>query len=583
MSFVVKRTLIVAALLGLLCLSVGWLTHAYNLRELRQRLSGEAALLAEHAARSLEGIDLTLGELVRRIEADWRDGRPPSAAYHRILRERVGELPQVTGIVIVDRDGQLVADQITAEPRALDLGERVYFKAHAEHRLANGRFLGDPVRGSVSGRSFFSASYALTDPAGRFGGVVAATFDPFYYRRHYESLNPHGRRREFALVDGDGFIMASSSDLSAAVEVEKAMMPQGVGYQPAATPGGFMRIALPGGDEVHLAAMVRVPMFPFYAYVGMPEREAFKSWRYVAAGLALAWLMASLGSAAAFAGIWRRETERQEAFNAMQQANLETSRALERTEAANAAKSRFLAHMRHELRTPLNAILGFSEVIRDGVFGDNRDKDREYAGLIHRSGRHLLHIINDILDLSRIEAGKVALRRDALKVAEVFEAAALLASGDFEEGQVQLACRVPEDLPQLYADEKAVKQMLVNLLSNAAKFAAPGERIELRAEATPDGGVALSVADRGPGIPQQRLDSIFQPFGSSEAQVSSEGEGTGIGLPLVKSLIELHGGCVDIDSELGRGTVVTLLFPPQEGPALIPSSDSPPLRAEAGA
>ena len=570
MSFVLKRTLAVAVLLALACLAVGWGTRAVTMREVRDQLTGEATLLAEHAARSLDGIDLTLGALAQKIESRWRDGMPPSAGYHQVFARRVKDLPQVTGIVLLDRDGNLLADQVTARPRPFNLSERGYFRAHAEGELDEGRFLGDPVRGGVTGKAFFSASYAIQDPRGDFGGVLAATFDPFYYQRHQEHGQLAGGRRDVALVDEDGMILASSSDFAAAIELSKeggrpiGQDPAGRNgtVRPALTADGVIRFTLLSSGQTHLAALAEVPLYPFYAYVGLVEDEAFRSWTYLAYGLGGAWATVTLASAAAFAGMWRRETERREAFAALKKVSYEARDALERAEAASAAKSRFLAHMSHELRTPLNAILGFSEIIRDGVFGDNPARDREYADLIHSSGRHLLQIINDILDLSRIEAGKLKVQPRLVALSPLCEDAVLLTSQDFEDHGVGVSTRLAPGCPPLFADEKAAKQMLVNLLSNAAKFSPPGSLVELAAEPSADGGLVMLITDQGPGIARDRLATVFEPFAQASAGVSVKGQGTGLGLPLVKSLIELHGGRIEIESELDRGTRVSLFFPP---------------------
>jgi len=575
MSFVLKRTFLVSLLLAGLALLIGWYDHRNTLRDTRERLMGEATLLAEHAARSLEGIDLTLRDLVRLIELRWRDGKPPDAGYHEMLRRRVGNLPQVTGMFIVDARGRMVADQISPKPPDSVVDQRAYFRAHAEAPEQRELFLGDPVRSPVSGKSFFTASYPVLDPNGEFGGVVAAVFDPFYYRRFYERITPRGEMHDVALVDGNGVIMASSTNFTAPIGMS-------VGQEATAAqseispdmPGGFVSVTLPETGEVHLAAMVSVPMFPFYAFVGLSQAEAFVGWHGLLAGLALAWLVATLGAGAAFHSIWKRERERLTAFKAMEKATLEASESLEKAEAASAAKSRFLAHMSHELRTPLNAILGFSEVIRDRLLGDEPPRVSEYAGLIHASGRHLLQIINDMLDLSRVEAGKMRLHPKLVPVTQLFESAGQLVSRDLSDGGVGLSTTISTNCPPLFADEKAAKQMLVNLLSNAAKFSAPGSRVTLSAAPCANGGVELSVADRGCGIPADQIETVFEPFGQASGDTAREGQGTGLGLPLVKSLIELHGGRITIDTKEGKGTRVALAFPPAPAPTLVHSPDS---------
>ena len=581
MRFVIKRTLVVSLVLCGVALLAGWWGYRLSLRSAIDRLAGEATLLAEHTGRSLVGIDVALSELVAQIEADWRNGRPPDSRLHEMLRGKVGRLPQVTGIQVVDGERHVIADQISSKRSGLPIGDRTYFTAFEEGRDPRLMYFGDPVRGQVTGKAFATASYAVLTPANAFGGVVSATFDPFYYRRTYQELDLPVRRHDVALVDEQGVILASSSDFAASVEVSADMASGSGSFQPAASSGGYLRLNLPSSGDDYIAYLVRVPTFPLYAFVGVKEAIALADWRSLAAGLALAWLIGTLGSAAAFASIWRRDQQREMAFAAVEQASRSASDALERAEAANAAKSRFLAHMSHELRTPLNAILGFSEVIRDRMIDSDAARDSEYAGLIHKSGSHLLQIINDLLDLSKIEVGKVPLRRQLLDVHDLLENAGYLTSRDFVDHEVEITTAAPANCPPLYADQRAAKQMLVNLLSNAAKFSHPGGEVQLRAAARSDGGVTLTVQDWGRGIPPDKLALLYEPFAVAGGDTADEGQGTGLGLPLVKSLVEQHGGSIAVDSRQGVGTTVTLSFPAPPAD-VVAAASPPPLRVVGG-
>ena len=570
MVFVLTRTVFVSLLLAAMGSLAGWWSYDVTERETNVELTSEATLLAEHAARSLEGIDLTLRELVRQVESEWRKGRAPTAAFHEVLKGRVGALPQVTGLRLANARGELVADQIAAQASSAFVGDRAFFLAHRSGAMDGRLFLGDPVRGRLTGKAYFTASRGLKTPSEAFGGVVAATFDPFYYRRFYERLLPTGQDQDVALVDEDGTVLAGSVRLSRNGKIPIQDAINKTAARPAGGRSDVVILELKSGSEDFLAHLVRVPSFPFFAFVGQPERAVFSGWWVVVAGLFGVWLMGTLGSAAAFYGIWRRETQRQAAFTAMERANREASTALERAEAASAAKSRFLAHMSHELRTPLNAILGFSEVIRDGMIRESNSRDSEYAGLIHQSGTHLLQIINDLLDLSKIEAGKMELHPEPLDLGELVASAETMVSHDLGDRQVALVTKLPDPIPSLFADHKAGKQMLVNLLSNAVKFSPPGATVEVRAETLSDGGVSLTVSDQGRGIPPDKLASVYEPFAQAAVDISDAEQGTGLGLPLVKSLIELHGGRIALDSSLGEGTEVTLFFPPAEPPKARP-------------
>ncbi|MCB1520547.1 MAG: HAMP domain-containing histidine kinase [Hyphomicrobiaceae bacterium] len=233
-----------------------------------------------------------------------------------------------------------------------------------------------------------------------------------------------------------------------------------------------------------------------------------------------------------------------------------------RAEAANKAKSRFLATMSHELRTPLNAIMGFSEVMNAEILGPMSNPTyREYASNIHDSGRHLLNLINEILDLSRIEAGRYELHEEPILLIDVAEDCHRLLKLRAESKGLQIVEDYSNDLPQVWADQRAIRQICLNLMSNALKFTPKGGRITLSVQPTQDGGQMMCVRDTGPGIPKDEIPKVLQAFGQgSLAHQTAEG-GTGLGLPIVKNLIELHGGTFDLRSELRKGTEALVYLP----------------------
>ena len=232
-------------------------------------------------------------------------------------------------------------------------------------------------------------------------------------------------------------------------------------------------------------------------------------------------------------------------------------------ESASRLKSQFLATMSHELRTPLNAILGFSEVIRDGVFGQDQsswEKYGEYAASIHASGRHLLSLISEVLDLSKIEAGSYVLDMRTVDLRDIIEAALTIVSPAAEKAGVVLKADLSKDYIWLTADERAVRQIAINLLSNAIKFTPRGGAVTLHLRAT-DTTVHFTVTDTGIGIAKEHLDTVFELFRQVDSSIRRRHEGTGLGLAITKRLIELHGGTIKLESELSAGTSVHVALP----------------------
>jgi signal transduction histidine kinase len=234
--------------------------------------------------------------------------------------------------------------------------------------------------------------------------------------------------------------------------------------------------------------------------------------------------------------------------------------AREAAEAANRVKTEFLANMSHELRTPLNAIMGFSDAMRTCLFGPLHGKYEEYAGLIFESGEHLLNLINDILDTAKIEAGKFVLDPQAVDLAEAARYCVELNRRRADEGGLAIRINVPDDLPALIADPRSIKQILLNLLSNAVKFTPSGGIVSLSARSV-DGRLQLIVRDNGIGIPAKSLARIGTAFEQADNDPMCAREGTGLGLALVKSLTEQHGGRMQIESREGAGTTVLVELP----------------------
>ena len=329
-------------------------------------------------------------------------------------------------------------------------------------------------------------------------------------------------------------------------------------------------VALPFGERNGMiVAEVRRDSAGFVATASMSETEALKDWRAGAYTQALALVIRSLF----VVGVgwflvrqlrWRETHER------------ELVAAKDKAESASRAKSEFLANMSHELRTPLNAIIGFAEIIKNRTFGPTSERYSEYAGDIHKSGTHLLSLINDILNLSKLEAGKFQLQEQDVDIAAMVEASMLYVEAQADQADISIAVSLDPEVRFIRADERRLQQVLINLLSNAVKFSREGGDVRVTSTRR-GGGLAIAVSDTGIGIAPEDIPKALAPFGQIERKVRRKQEGTGLGLPLAKQLVELHGGTFAIESTLNVGTTVTFLLPASRVAASM--GVSPPVRA----
>jgi len=254
--------------------------------------------------------------------------------------------------------------------------------------------------------------------------------------------------------------------------------------------------------------------------------------------------------------------EKDHLISELETANALSDESRRRAEAANMAKSRFLATMSHELRTPLNAILGFSEVMKDEVLGPMKNNQyKSYAADIHGSGQHLLNLINEILDLSRIEAGRHELQEESLSIGPIVEECISMMQIRAKARNITLHDAREIKLPNVWADERAIRQVILNLLSNAVKFTPIGGEVWVKAGWTSGGGQYVSVRDSGPGIPEEEIPVVLEAFGQGSMAIKSAEQGTGLGLSIVQALVNMHGGKFKLRSKIRNGTEAVFTLP----------------------
>jgi two-component system cell cycle sensor histidine kinase PleC len=369
---------------------------------------------------------------------------------------------------------------------------------------------------------------------------------------------------------------------------------------------------VPGAGEFALFAMLLVATVLIMLSAGLPSAAmagtlpitAALVVTYATSGTMQDYVLAAIAAAGQFyyyslathlnanaLAMLEARAEKEALIGELEQAMARSDEAARRAEAASLSKSRFLAQMSHELRTPLNAILGFSEVMKNEVLGPHKVPNyKEYSADIHNSGQHLLNLINEILDLSRIEAGRYQLNEETVPLVGVAEDCVHLMTMRAKNRGIKLVELFENDMPPLWADERALRQIALNLLSNAIKFTPQGGEISIKVGWTASGGQYLAVKDNGPGIPENELSEVLSSFGQGSNAIKSAEQGAGLGLPIVQNLVDLHGGTFHLKSKVREGTEVLVTFPAArvmaalppvaEAVPLAPAQEDKPAKAE---
>jgi len=486
--------------------------------------------------------------------ADAQLSRDPSPAApeaaHAVVDAMRDAARAAFSVRLIDGAGRALDWPEGAVPDRVSLADRDYVSAF----LAGGHegwLVGAPGVSRVHGRRFVPVSRRAS-PNAHGVAVISAAIDLDPLLSLYEGVRP-GRDGAVGLFTTDGVLLARApfdeADLGRRLSgpLFRALAERPVGLFDAEVQTDGVR---------RITAYRSLPDLPIVVAAGFSVEEALAAWRarivaYAAAGAAFAALLLL------FAAYADRAVRREARYAA----DLVVSR--DRAERANMAKSRFLASMSHELRTPLNAILGFSELIRDRVFGPDLQRYAAYAGDIHASAAHLLSLVDDVLDLARIETGRLDLRPEDVDVRAVAEEAAAVVLPEAARRGAAVSVNVRPAL-RARADRRALRQILINLLSNAVRHGPQGAPVELRADPRGD-RVALHVIDAGPGVPQAVRDRVSRPLEAERDPLVASPGGVGLGLPIVAAIARAHGGRVEFATRHAGGSRVTVLLPAAAG------------------
>jgi two-component system, cell cycle sensor histidine kinase PleC len=483
--------------------------------------------------------------------------RRVNSEQHAALWRIRNSSPLFSRLIVVDTEGRLAASSEQADPAPISFAEQTWFKAQI-NQIGTGLRFDEPLHIHDEVQAI-PVSQRLMTPQGQFAGVLVAYVRPEYFADFFAALSVDSMN----LLRGDGNILARHPVLppGAPTFVPEESGPQS---QPSHIRGEEWTARRPSqiDGQASLLAATRVPNTDLFVVARLTQSTVLARWSRDVMPLALS--ASALLLAFAAVGMWlARSLKRRDALvHAIVEAQEAADLARAEAEAASNAKSNFLAQMSHELRTPLNAILGFAQVLEGEMFGKHIDaRYREYSRHIRRSGDHLLQLINNLLDLSKVHSGNWVMDDGPVDLVASADWVLEILGQRATEASLTLVNAIPADFPEIHADKRILRQVLLNLVGNAIKFTPAGGHIRIEATRDPRGGVALSVRDTGIGIDPADIPEILTPFGTAKRQATTAAHGTGLGLPLSKAFAELHGGALEVRAAPGGGTIVTMLLP----------------------
>ncbi len=555
----------------------------------RANAANLSAAFEEQVRRVLDSVSGAMERVKQRVETE--GDSYDIATWPRLAPELTAQPIRVaaTGPNGIIRAGTLGSSSPT------DVSKEDYFQIQRANPGA-GLFIGKPVLDPQTKRAWVPLSRRLEKPGGGFAGALVFEINSDFLTPLHRAVDL-GATGVMSVAGLDKIVRSRNAGASASPFPPGTSLAgaHSVEDAPHSNRGSYIAPCVLDGVE-RIVDWRKVPGYPLVVIVGLGKDE------FLAGPTRLALIILGLGGAAMLLScamaamvvqeisnrvryeieVNARAAELKEANESLtiqhealvktaselarerinlQEMNSKLMLAQQQSNSANRAKSAFLANMSHELRTPLNAIIGFSEIIRDRLFGPNSPAYFEYAADINNAGHHLLSIVNDVLDIAKIEAGKVEFTESVADLAAIMGASLRAVKTQAKSGGVKILKEYPQQGIKIRCDEVRLRQVFINVLSNAVKFTAAGGQIEIAAVLEDNGGLCVAIRDTGIGMTEHEIDAAFEKFRQIDNSMTKRFEGTGLGLPLAKQLAELHGGTIEISSEPGAGTEVRIKLP----------------------
>jgi signal transduction histidine kinase len=494
--------------------------------------------------------------------------RARTRAFHDALFRLQKLLPELDSAAVIDADGNIVSSSREYPAPRVNISTVNVFKTLKEGQTSD-LIISEPIVSRLTGQQELYLARSMIDDEGRFEGIVLVAISVKYFQNYFSGIDL-GATSTVTLVNQDLRMLARFPD----PQELTGKVVQTISGDTRPASGQTVTFSTDGGRGVRRIVVTGFDVgrnHPMFLAISRTEAALLQPWRSALVFIVL-FAATSLVVLAVLAVFVLRAVRHEERWgNALMEREIRLSRqaielahARDVAETANRARGQFLANMSHELRTPLNAILGFSEILERGLFGPLGDpRYREFAADIHASGKHLLDVIGNILDLAKVDAGKLELFAQDFDIVEMMQTCSRLMSEAANAGGVSLELLAPQNPTYIQGDTTRVRQILLNLLSNAVKFTPRGKTVTLAGEPVEDGFI-IRVIDTGIGMTEEEALKAMEPFHQIDSSLARRYQGTGLGLPLTKSLVTLHEGEMDIKSVPGEGTTVTIWLPRQQ-------------------